>query len=127
MKPWQVRQSRHGVVWHIRLVATALERTLGCGAMAVDYLQEEVQNERARSMNIISDLYEQLIRSVEILGGQEERFDPKAERTLVRLVNGRCGGSLNFRLLTRRKHAAKRLSCTRTGRSHETIELHPKV
>lgn len=87
MKAWQVRHAGRDVVWHIRLVATTLEHALGpWGGVAtmVGNSGIEVQNERARCMNIINDLCNQLIRSVNILSGQEERFDPEA--TIARLI-----------------------------------------
>src|ERR1700685_3049374 len=87
LKAYQIRHAAHDVVWHIRLAATALEHTSGswgCGAARVHGAPEEVQNERVRCMNIISDLCGQLIRSLNILRGQEERFDPEA--TATRLI-----------------------------------------
>lgn len=87
IKPWQVRHAAHEVVWHLSLAATALEHASGpWGGVAarVHGAPEDVQKERVRCMNIISDLCGQLIRSLCILSGQEERFDPEA--TAARLI-----------------------------------------
>jgi hypothetical protein len=87
MEPWQVRHAAQDVVWHIRLAAIAFERALGPWGGVAAVIQNppaEIQNERVRCMNIIGDLCNQLIRSLNILSGQEERFDPEA--TAARLI-----------------------------------------
>ncbi len=87
MKAWRTRNAACQVVWHIRLAAISLQHALGpWGGVAavVHNVPVEIQKERARCLNIISDLCNQLIRSLNILSGQEERFDPEA--TAARLI-----------------------------------------
>jgi len=81
MKPWQVRHAAHEVVWHLSLAATALAHVQGpWGGVAalVQGAPAEVRNERARSMNIIGGACGRLIRFLNVLRGQEERYDPDA-------------------------------------------------
>jgi hypothetical protein len=87
IRAWRVRRAANDVIWHIRLAANALEHALepwGGVAALVHNAPAEVQHERVRFMNIISDLCGQLMRSLAILSGREERFDPAA--TVARLI-----------------------------------------
>ena len=81
MNALQIRQAANEVVWHIRLAATALGHSLdpwGGVAARVHNAPVEVQNERAKCMNIVGGLCVQLNTILNIFSGREERFDPEA-------------------------------------------------
>ena len=64
MKGWQVKEVAHDLVWHIRLAAMAFEHCVDSygGVVALDPdAPEDVRKERAKAVNLISDMGTELI------------------------------------------------------------------
>jgi hypothetical protein len=111
MKVWQVRHAARDVLWHFRLVASALEHASGpWGGVAavVRNSPAEVQNERMRCTNIISGACGRVIRFLNVLRGREERYDPDAVlEELIRYLDTAMAGLNVSRLRQVLEHVAR--------------------